>query len=585
METKEYIVILHSYTDLDDFYTDMEQAGHHEYAPNRAVDLVHRRPTSRSTHYQLTDEEVQILRQDPRVLDIHRPYYDLGYEIKSCVSQSSDLWDKSGVIDQTSQNSLNWGLLRGYLGSAVANWGSDGNKKASGTINLPNTGQNVDIIINDTPIVQSHPEFAVNADGTGGTRFKNFNWFQYNQAVRGVPASAYSYDWRTVRQGNGSVVAVIESHGSHVAGIAAGNTCGWSRNANIYNITPAFGTANANLVDDPNYGYNMINYIREFHRNKSINEATGRRNPTIVNMSWGITKDGKFSQVDQITYKGQVFNKSSAPPGWTIDNILSVGMSKVGGYVDNNGNLIEGIFEHPVRDNSYDQDLLDAIADGIIVVASAGNAGSYMDLPSSDMYDNSYQYRPTINGIVQNTATTIYYHRGQTPCAALGVICVGNVDSTVLERKTDSSNAGPRVDIYAAGQNIMSAKASSSPQLADSRNNNYYKGFFNGTSMSAPQVTGIIACALETYPNMTPTQALSYIQNYSNHGVLRDTPLNTTYTPGASNFGDGRTLFNGPNKYATYQPNTRPNQVYPAIGHESRPATGRVYPRTRIKRT
>jgi subtilisin family serine protease len=122
------------------------------------------------------------------------------------------------------------------------------------------------------------------------------------------------------------------------------------------------------------------------------------------------------------------------------------------------------------------------------------------------------------------------------------------------------------------------------PKGIDPRNNSFFRDRFDGTSMASPQVAGIIACALETYPNMTAAQALSYIQGYANDGVLYDLPFDSTF--GEFYFGlvNRYKLFNGPNKYATYQPNTRPNQVQPAIGHKSRPATGRVYPRTRITR-
>jgi subtilisin family serine protease len=122
------------------------------------------------------------------------------------------------------------------------------------------------------------------------------------------------------------------------------------------------------------------------------------------------------------------------------------------------------------------------------------------------------------------------------------------------------------------------------PPGLDNRNPAYFKGQFGGTSSACPHVTGIIACALETYPNMTQTQALSYIQTYANSNVLYDSPLDTDYDAGQW-FNDQHILFNGPNKYVTYQPNTRPNQVQPAIGHQSRPVTGAVYPRTLIKRT
>jgi hypothetical protein len=98
---------------------------------------------------------------------------------------------------------------------------------------------------------------------------------------------------------------------------------------------------------------------------------------------------------------------------------------------------------------------------------------------------------------------------------------------------------------------------------------------------------------------MTATQALSYIQTYANHGVLTDIPfitdpqsvLSTDPSTAAStanqwfSYEYSDSLFNSPNKHATYQPNTRTNQVQPVIGHKFRPVTGAVYPRPRIKRT
>ena len=64
---KEYIVTRHNREDLEDFYNDMETPGGDLYIPDRAVDLELRRPISRNTHYMLTEEEAQTLREDPRV--------------------------------------------------------------------------------------------------------------------------------------------------------------------------------------------------------------------------------------------------------------------------------------------------------------------------------------------------------------------------------------------------------------------------------------------------------------------------------------------------------------------------------------
>jgi hypothetical protein len=137
---------------------------------------------------------------------------------------------------------------------------------------------------------------------------------------------------------------------------------------------------------------------------------------------------------------------------------------------------------------------------------------------------------------------------------------------------------------------VDTSRGNATPRFADSRNTDYYKGMFSGTSAAAPHVTGVIACALETYPNMTPAQALSYIQTYADRGLLTDIPHNPDYEADdwQKKMADGSTinvwrLFNGPNMYLRYQPNTRPNQVQPIIGHQSRPLSGAVYPRTRVK--
>ena len=362
-----------------------------------------------------------------------------------------------------------------------------------------------------------------------------------------------------------------------------------------------------------------------------------------------------------------------------------------------------------------DQDLISAMAAGVIFVGASGNHKMYMDRPGNDLYDSAL--------IKSGSGNKIYYMRGSSPGAVPGVICVGAVDVTIEERNASYSGKGPRLDIYAPAEGTMSAKNTSpylnfpstefvttsppggptctfnpyprsvnegasitftinttgfasgtqlnwvsdrilpargladrldfaqstgsieiggdgrgtftiqitadmwtdgaetfvvgiyksfalygyyattdpitivdtsqgnaTPRFADSRNTDYYKYSFSGTSAAAPHVTGVIACALETYPNMTPAQALSYIQTYADRGLLTDIPHNPDYEADEweKKMADGKTinpyrLFNGPNMYLRYQPNTRPNQVQPIIGHQSRPLSGAVYPRTRVK--
>jgi subtilisin family serine protease len=159
------------------------------------------------------------------------------------------------------------------------------------------------------------------------------------------------------------------------------------------------------------------------------------------------------------------------------------------------------------------------------------------------------------------------------------------VDSIATERKGYYSNCGPRVDVHAPGTWIVSSMADSTGSgwgstVQDSRNSSYYLGRDIGTSMSAPQVTGVLACILEIYPSMTPAQALTYIQTYSKTGQLNDTGgTSPTWT------SDTQSLQGAPNRYLYLRnetPTTGP--TWPKQNYWVRPTSGRTYPRTRIKR-
>ncbi len=98
----------------------------------------------------------------------------------------------------------------------------------------------------------------------------------------------------------------------------------------------------------------------------------------------------------------------------------------------------------------------------------------------------------------------------------------------------------------------------------------------SGTSMASPQVCGVLACALETYPDMTQEQAKAYIIGLSKTGQLNDTGGGPT---------DFASLQGSPNKYLFYRierPTT--GNTFPKLNYKLRPTTGAVYPRPRIRR-
>jgi hypothetical protein len=553
---EEYIVTLKNREDLEDFYQDMETLKSTPYncMPERAVPCDLRRPISRNTHYSLTAEEAEILRNDPRIEAVMPVKLELA-AIKPLYTQTGN-FDKSFVDRATD---VNWGLLRCIEGSQRTNWGSNGTANQSATIQFNATGKHVDVVVIDGHIDPLHPEYAVNSNGTGGSRVIQLNWFDLNAAADLLDndnASLLSSNYVYTPYIGSSDLTGDNNHGAHVAGTIAGNTQGWARSANIYNINP-YGT-------NPNTLASLImwDYIRAFHRNKSVNLDTGRKNPTICNGSYGSSfihpfDYGSFETgpITRVTYRGVTVG--DGVNALTNQQLLDNGIYAVG-----------GVAEIPFYSASVAADIQDAIADGIIVVASAGNEYQKIDVPGGIDYNNTYRAE------IDTNTFTLAYHRGTTPGAVPGVICVGAVGSTVNETKAVFSNCGPRIDVYAPGQNINSSKHSGG--VVDPRNTNYTLDKISGTSMASPQVCGILACALETYPNMTPTQAMQYIKAYGKTSQITDT---------GGDAADTTSLQGSDNRYL-FAKKERPDsgKAVPNQNYFIRPTSGAVYPRTRIKR-
>lgn len=545
---KEYVVTLHNYEDLQSFYDDMETPGGNLYIPDRAVSVSARRPLSRNTHYLLTDEEADAIRNDPRVLAVELSLDEIGVVIEPSWTESSTNWSKSGSVSNSMKN---WGILRCVEGVQRSNWGSNGTSAAFGTVSVNASGKNVDVVIVDGHMNPAHPEFAVNVDGTGGSRVNQYNWFELRQQVEGLSSSTYVYAPYvdpTYPDTNGDGLpdrTVDNDHGCHVAGIVAGNTMGWAHDANIYNISP-YATSPSST------GY-FLDYVKAWHNNKLPNPDTGIKNPTIVNNSWGATAKISISSVTSVTYQGTTI----AGP-FNATQLQSYGIY-----------CLSTTTFTSVRSTAFEQDLIDLAAAGAIVVASAGNTYSkvanYSASPADD-YNNYY----TANSV------NWYYNRGSIG-SSIGTICVGAIGALSNDSKADYSNCGPRVDVYAPGSNIMSSVNSTLGSYAnDTRNTAFTNGKKSGTSMASPQITGLLACLLETWPRMQQSEALTYISNNSKLGQI------TAGTGGPTDFTD---LQGSSNKFMFYLKERKDSgQVGPKQNQGNRPSSGMMYPRTKIFR-
>jgi len=551
-ELKEYIVTCRSYEDLEDLYDDMETSGGSLHIPDRAVDLVYRRAISRNTHYMLTEEEAVEIRNDERVIACERLAKDRGIVPEYLWTQTGDFEKTSGTLQSDDKN---WGLYRVVEGDSVANWGSDDTSEITNkTIVTTASGKNVDVVIVDGHINPDHPEFSVNPDGSGGSRVNQFNWFQYNSVLGYGANGTYTYST--------SGASPNTNHGTHVGGTVSGNTQGWARDANIYNM--AFSDGLSGVTD---WDERLWDYLRHFHKNKSINSVTGRRNPTVTNHSWGYSYNNfNLTTITAVGYRGTVTSVSGTD-------------SEKKTILEDNGVPVPGntfLYAMPARVAAVDADIQDAIADGVIVISAAGNSYWNCDTSSGNDYDNYITY----------SGYTYYHSRGATPGSADNVICVGAIGSKVAEYKSNFSNWGERVDIWAPGSNIISAVYDQSsansegygPFATDPRNSSYYIASISGTSMATPQVCGIIACLAEQEQNIIQADALEY---------LKENSLTEIGTTGTANHSSYEALGDSHNRYL-FMPKKRPDigtLSPPFLDKNRNPDTDGVkYPRVRNNR-
>jgi subtilisin family serine protease len=493
-----YNVALNEGVDYDAFWQEIETDGSGSvYVPQRGVAIVNERPTSlRQCWYELTDDEADKLRQDPRVYCVEiPPEQRTDIEIHNNASQTG-LYYKSPGTNPANNLGINWGLFR--LNSTTMNTpGSSGTL----TYNYPLDGTGVDFVVQDSGLQVDHPEFT---DAAGVTRVQQIDWYTASGIAGTMPANFYTdYD----------------GHGTHCCGIAAGKTYGRAKNARIYcmtvsglNVAPTNGISTTDVFD----------CIKGWHNNKTVDPATGYKRPTVVNMSWSYINT--FTSINGGIYRGTPWSGSAKQ--------ATFGM--IGSASNRFG----------VRVDSVDVDVAELLAAGVVLVGAAGNYYQTLDVPGGPDYDNFFY----------QTSTPRYYMRGGSPASADGVICVGNVSTGYdnPEHKSGSSESGPRVDIYAPGTNIVSTTSTSNAFGATTPypfNASYLIMSISGTSMASPNVAGLAAQLLQVYPTATPAQIRAKVIAMSTPNMLYDTGSQTDYS-------NEEILHGGPNRFAYQAFNT-----------------------------
>ena len=272
---KEYIVTLHRKEDLEQFYNEMQLTN---------FPLVMKRPLSRNTHYMMTEEQAERLRQDPRVWAVELTPEERGMTIERLSSVNREPYVVNGVFTKNEgsfdANRRQWGHIHVAGNQAQRgknSFGLFGSSAKSDTVEVFNNGRHVDVVICDDPVSYDCAEW--NSPTTGQSRFVQYQWFnELNSIVSSSPPIGDD-DGQTLPTGtityysNGSNP---EYHGVHVTGTVAGQHYGWANEANIYALqvlgTMPSGQSLPALL--------IFYYLRAFLNNKPINPLTGKRNPT-----------------------------------------------------------------------------------------------------------------------------------------------------------------------------------------------------------------------------------------------------------------------------------------------------------------
>ena len=486
---REYIVSLKKDVDYDSFWNEIESVSDADgFVPSRRVEIVNNRDGSlRSCHYALTDEEAELLKNDPRIYGVEIPP-----EQRTDIEIGLRTTTQTGNFTKTtssSSNFINWGLIRHSFDNNIYGTSTTTNQNYVYT----NDGTGVDIVIHDTGIQANHPEFF---DKFGVSRVQQINWYTAS-GLTGTQSPNHYRDYH--------------GHGTHVGGTIAGRIYGWAKNAKVY----ALKVSGLEGTGDSGTGISItdcFDVIKLWHRNKPIDPTIGRKRPTVVNMSWGYGTT--FTNINGGDYRGTPWSGSVKNTAYGMTGSPSG--------------------RHPVRVASVDVDIEELIDEGVIVCIAAGNEYTKIDIPSGLDYNNYYNK----TGVGQ-----VYYHRGMSPYSSEAII-VGSMDSTVYNATTDQksvfSNAGPGVDIFAAGSNIMSS-CSTINEFGGSAasyhlDSNFKQANISGTSMATPQISGIATLFLENNLTATPAQVKGWFASKSTSTIYK-TNLDNDYTDQRSQWG------------------------------------------------
>ena len=320
--------------------------------------------------YLLTHEEADEIAKHPQVkwIELSPTRYRHAYpdpepatkRFRKNVKIYRDLDSNAPPTTATSaeENRTNWAVKRVGIATNGDSWPSvTGNPAVINTdIRYSLTGKNVDLVIQDSGVLQYHPEF-IDDDGKSRVRdiildgpyyidpsYFTSNGYTYTKPDGriGITTSSAHNWWENSSNRSGSFSSIgtlsvpdaytvanslgiggtshtmTSSHGTGCAGLSAGKNFGLAFESNIWTIS-IFSPAN--ITTEASY-----DALKIFHQHKPVNTETGVKNPTVVNGSWGYYAGFNSGTQVYYSFKGSTGNFTGYSSSSTCVQALAYGL-------------------------------------------------------------------------------------------------------------------------------------------------------------------------------------------------------------------------------------------------------------------
>lgn len=516
--------------------------------------------------FELTDEEARALTEHPEVVNVSLNIL----QITTCTPTVKKQDGKIRFATTDISSTTNWTPHSLYCHTNFELTYTHENNDLNGTntVTLSTTDcSNVDIIIVDTGVDPTHNDFL---DSTGAaSRVVDFDWSQLKDSAGNVIAT----NWNTLKANYNRDTG---GHGTCCASLAAGNRCGFAKNAKIYSLRCIETTEGFDLGT-------ALKLALAFQKAKKLNlYGLSSTRPTVISNSWGMNLKLLSLNVPTTEYNRRV------DAGRGADNVISFSNTFVDSYTrqiiaegahflvaaGNQNQYLNNtptglptpevglIFFQRVDDNTQWVVINDSTTDTIAVntVINSNIGGKSVSFKCTSRGNNSVN-RGSPNIGSGNTKDSF-------PVIIVGdIVPIGNNAYAMIESANNSkkayeslksasetdltarvsftaparalryssktgpfyvkssySNFGPDVDVYAAGNATWAAQSNqltNTPLLTVSAKEKYK--FMNGTSAATPIAAGILASYLAERSMSTPAEARTWLINNSVKGNICET--------------------------------------------------------------